>query len=64
MKKRSKARSCVGKRRHKTEEQAQAHIRHLVKALGAFAGRYHSYLCPHCGGIHVGHHTGKPKDRR
>lgn len=61
---RSKGRSCDGKQRHETDAQAHAHIQRLGRVLGAPLSRYHSYACQHCGGIHVGHHTGKPRRSR
>ena len=50
---RTKGRSCTGKRRHDTREQAADHIAEL-EAVGAV--RLNAYQCKHCdGGWHIGH---------
>lgn len=64
VKTRSKGRSCDGKRRHETDAQAHAHIQRLGRMLGAPLNRYHAYTCQPVGGLHVGHHTGKPRRSR
>lgn len=50
---RTKARSCVGKKRHQDQGGALAH---RARLLARGDTRITVYPCRHCGGWHVGHH--------
>lgn len=57
---RTKARSCTGKMRHDTPEQAYAHINRMVEKKGAKRNTLFVYptppkACKWCHGWHVGH---------
>ncbi len=52
---RTKGRSCEGKRRNDTKDQALHQIATLVANRGARASSYRAYQCRWCGCWHVGH---------
>jgi hypothetical protein len=53
--------SCEGKQKHKTYQDAKYHLRHLVKISGGSLGVYN---CKFCGSYHVGHMSNKLKIAR
>lgn len=48
-------RGCAGKRRHKSQGKAEAHVRALKKVEDPEADRLTTYFCVRCHGYHVGH---------
>jgi hypothetical protein len=52
---RSRKRACDGKQKHKTKEEAQAHLSSLKRKRGAAIWRMDVYKCPYCKMFHVGH---------
>ena len=55
--KRRLRRKACGKVRYASTQDAQAAIRHAYRR----GEKVHPYPCPHCGGVHIGHKTGKQK---
>lgn len=46
---------CRGKRGYRTKKQAKQRIRQMQSRSGDLV----VYLCPHCGGFHIGHDVPK-----
>lgn len=59
MSSRTKGRSCEGKQRHHTRQQAMAHLWSFVNKFGAAPVQVGVYRCRHCGFWHLGHQPGR-----
>jgi len=57
----SRSRSCRGKRRYETREQAVQYATWRMRTTGATRKDTDVYKCRYCGGFHVGH---RPRKRR
>jgi hypothetical protein len=58
----TKGRSCEGKQRHDTKQQAEEHRLSLIRA-GAFHKAINAWRCAFCDGWHVGHKAGSRRRR-
>lgn len=54
-KRRLRRNQCGSKVRHASEHAAHLAIRTMRRQAGGAIGYLNAYMCPHCGGWHVGH---------
>lgn len=59
----SRRRDCSGKQRHVSFGRAEAALRSLMRR-GMDVSRMHTYVCPWCRHIHVGHRALSQWERR